>query len=236
MPPPVATIKNTPTIQDLDILLESLEKDFKKQQKSIQKELQKRGIPKEFAFYLYLNDFIHKTKHYTPRNTSENVIFKNLYEYFTLLKYAHCGQKPYALRMLLMYFNMESRVISYSNILGWAHGFLEIKINAKWQILDPTFNMFFNIGVEDVIANPYCERKILSLYSNEFYTDSTQDYENFMQTIVDENTHTTFKYNREWFMFMGFYPFTPPVLTFNIEEPQKVVLYDIRQDNRYQFT
>ena len=60
---------------------------------------------------------------------------------------------------------MESRVVSYSNILGWAHGFLEIKINAKWQILDPTFNMFFNIGVEDVIANPYCERKILSLYS-----------------------------------------------------------------------
>lgn len=52
--PPPPQNKNAPKIQDLDALLESLDKDFKKQQKSIQKELQKRGIPKELAFYLYL--------------------------------------------------------------------------------------------------------------------------------------------------------------------------------------
>ncbi|TLD84503.1 transglutaminase domain-containing protein [Helicobacter sp. MIT 11-5569] len=209
--------------------------DFNKQSKSLHKQLKQRGIQEELAFYLYLNDFIHKTKHYTPRNTTENVIFKNLYEYFTKLKYGHCGQKPYALYMLLEHFGMESRVISYSDIRGWAHAFLEVKTHNQWQILDPTFNVFFNIGVEDIIQNPYCERKILSLYSNEFYTDSTQDYEDFIRTIIDENTHTTIKYNREWFMFMGFYSFVPPIFTFHINKPEQHCLYDIRQDNRYQF-
>lgn len=82
-------------------------------------------------------------------------------------------------------------MISYSDILGWSHGFLEVKTNNQWQILDPTFNVFFNIGTEDIIQDPYCKRKILSLYSNEFYTDSTQDYEDFVQTIINTNTHTT---------------------------------------------
>ena len=47
---PAATIKNTPTIQDLDVLLESLEKDFKKQQKSIQKSFRSAESQKNLPF------------------------------------------------------------------------------------------------------------------------------------------------------------------------------------------
>lgn len=229
-PPP-----RKPTTKDLNKLINALKLDFNKQEKHLQKELQERGIQKEIAIYLYLNDFIHKTKHYTPNNIKENIAFKNLYEYFTKLEYGHCGQKPHALFWLLEHFGLESRVVSYSDILGWSHGFLEVKTHNQWQILDPTFNVFFNIGTEDIIQDPYCKRKILSLYSNEFYTDSTQDYEDFVQTIINTNTHTTFKYNREWFMFMGFYPFVAPILTFNLRKPESKNLYDIRQDSRYQF-
>lgn len=211
-------------------------KDFKKQEKTIQRELKERGLDINLSLYLFLSDFIHKSKHYPPRNTKETQTFNNLYEYFTRLNYAHCGQKPYALRLLLKEFGLQSRVISYSDLFGWAHGFLEIKVQDKWQILDPTFNMFFNIGVEDIIKDPYCPRKILSLYSNEFYTDSTNTHQNFIQTIIDENTHTTFKYNKEWFMFMGFYSFVPPILYYHlVENENRSTLYDIRQDKRYTF-
>ena len=233
-PPPIFNKKES--LKFLRDLLENLSNDFSKQQGKIAKELSQRGIPKELALSLYLSDFIHKSKPYTPRNLQENVSFTNLIEYFIKLKYAHCGQKPYALKMLLKEFDISSRVISYSDLFGWTHGFLQVEIKNKWQILDPTFNVYFNIGVEDIIQNPYCERKILSLWSNEFYVDKSNFYENFIKTQIDEKAHTTFKYCREWFMFMGFYAFVPPILYFHENiEGKAIELYDIRKDRRYSF-
>ena len=79
-------------------------------------------------------------------------------------------------------------------------------------------------------------RKVLNLYSSEFYTDSTDLHKDFIATQIDENFHTTFKYCREWFAFMGFYPFVPPVLTFyETKKGVRKELYDIRKDNRYRF-
>lgn len=136
-----------------------MQKDFSKKQKQLEKELESRGISKNLAFCFYLNVFIHKTKHYTPREVSENVKFENLLEYFTKLEFGHCGQKPYAFVMLLEHFGIESRVVSYSDIFGWAHAFVEVLIDSRWQILDPTFNVYFNIGVQEVIQNPQCKEK-----------------------------------------------------------------------------
>ncbi|MBD5164441.1 transglutaminase-like domain-containing protein [Helicobacter sp.] len=235
-PPENKPLKAREANQCLQELFVSLQGDFEKRQKSIERELNVRGIPKQLAFCFYLNVFIHKSKHYTPRELKESVQFATLIEYFIKLQYGHCGQKSYALCMLLENFGIEARVISYSDIFGWAHGFCEVFINEKWQILDPTFNMYFDIGVQEIIKNPYCKRKILSFYSNEFWVDKSQGYEQFIQTQIDANHHTTFKYNKEWFMFMGFYPFVPPILYFNqINNGQKIELYDIRKDTRYQF-
>ena len=221
----------------LEELIESLHNDFKKKEKKLQNELNKREIPISLALTLYLNDFIHKSKHYTPRNENDdNKNFTSLIEYFTLLKYGHCGQKPYALQMLLKEFNVLSRVIAYNDIFGWSHGFLQVEVDGKWKILDPTFNVYFNIGIEDIIKNPYCHRKILSLYSDEFYCDKSENYENFIKTQIDENTHTTYKYCREWFMLMGFYPFVPPILEFyETRDKKRIELYDIRKDAHYTF-
>ncbi len=237
MPPPRKQQKvrqNLDSKESINFLIKSLQNNFKKQEKHIKKELKQREIPQDLAIYLFLSDFIHKSKHYTPRNIKETSDFKTLFEYFTTLKYAHCGQKPYALQLLLKEFNLESRIISYSDTFGWAHGFLEINAQGFWQILDPTFNLLFDIGVDKIIENPYCKRKILSLYSNEFYANS--DHEKFLNTILDENFHTTFKYNKEWFSFMGFYPFVPPILTFTlVQDGKREVIYDIRKDSRYTF-
>lgn len=220
----------------LEELLQKLQNDFSKKQNKIKKELKWRGIPQELALSFYLNDFIHKSKHYTSRDIKENVVFTNLIEYFMGLKYAHCGQKPYALQMLLEYFGISSRVISYSDLFGWTHGFLQVEIENKWRILDPTFHVYFDIGVEDIIENPYCNRKILSFWSEEFYVDKTINYNKFINSQIDERTHTTFKYCREWFMFAGFYPFVPPILYFQENIKGEVVkLYDIREDRNYQF-
>ena len=223
--------------QNFNELLENLHLDFNKQEKKLKKELKIRGIPEALALSLYLNDFIHKSKHYTSKDIKDdNFPFANLIEYFTYLKYAHCGQKPYALQMLLKEFSIPSRTLAYNDIFGWSHGFLQVEVDGKWKILDPTFNVYFDIGIEDIIENPYCYRKILSLYSDEFYCDKSENYENFIKTQIDENTHTTFKYCREWFMFMGFYPFVPPILEFyETKDKKRIDLYDIRKDTRYTF-
>lgn len=229
-------IPNSKLQESLESLLEALQKDFAKKQKQLEKELESRGISKALSLAFYLNVFIHQSKHYTPRGVEEKVSLKDLIDYFTQLKFGHCGQKPYALEMLLEKFGIQSRVISYSDIFGWAHGFVEVFIDEKWQILDPTFNVYFNIGVQEIIANPYCKRKVLSFFSNEFWTDKTQEYEEFIQTQIGANHHTTFKYNKEWFMFMGFYPFVPPILYFkHNKNGQATEIYDIRKDARYQF-
>ncbi|WP_297812022.1 hypothetical protein [uncultured Helicobacter sp.] len=133
-------------------------------------------------------------------------------------------------------FKIKSRNISYSDIFGWAHGFVEVLIDERWQILDPTFNVYFDINISDIIQNPYCKRKILSFYSDEFWTDKTKEHEKFIRTQIDKNHHTTFKYNKEWFMFMGFYPFVPPILYFKERKNGTTIdIYDIRKDNRYRF-
>lgn len=235
-PPPSNHLSKSKLQNLLEELLQTLQNDFSKKQNQITKELRARGIPAELALSLYLSDFIHKSKHYTPRDIKESVVFADLIEYFTKLKYAHCGQKPYALQMLLEHFGIHSRVISYSDLFGWAHGFLQVEIEGKWRILDPTFHVYFDIGVEEIIKNPYCHRKILSLWSEEFYADKTKNYEDFINSQIDERTHTTFKYCREWFMFMGFYPFVPPILYFHENIKGKAVeIYDIRKDRNYQF-
>ncbi len=107
-------------------------------------------------------------------------------------------------------------------------------IKQQWRILDPTYNLYFDIGIENIIENPYCHRKVLHLYSDEFYTDSTQKHENFICTQIDANTRTTHKYNKEWFSFMGFYPFVPPIWYFHEHfSKETITLYDIRNDSRY---
>ena len=96
--------------------------------------------------------------------------------------------------------------------------------------------MYFNINVRDIIQNPFCVRKVLSFYSNEFYADNGKEHLDFIQTQLDNQKHSTFKYNREWFMFMGFHTYKPAVLWFHqIENGQTTEIYDIRKDSRYRF-
>ena len=227
---------SNPSNFDVDYFVDLLQKDFAKKQKSIEQELDSRGISHKLALGFYLSCAIHVSKHYTPKNVSEDVVLENLTDYFCNLQYAHCSQKAHALDMLLGYFDIKSHRIGYSDILGWTHGFCEVLIDDKWQILDPTFNMYFNINVRDIIQNPFCVRKVLSFYSNEFYADNGKEHLDFIQTQLDNQKHSTFKYNREWFMFMGFHTYKPAVLWFHqIENGQTTEIYDIRKDSRYRF-
>ena len=227
---------SNPSNFDVDYFVDLLQKDFAKKQKSIEQELDSRGISHKLALGFYLSCAIHVSKHYTPKNVSEDVVLENLTDYFCNLQYAHCSQKAHALDMLLGYFDIKSHRIGYSDILGWTHGFCEVLIDDEWQILDPTFNMYFNINVRDIIQNPFCVRKVLSFYSNEFYADNGKEHLDFIQTQLDNQKHSTFKYNREWFMFMGFHTYKPAVLWFHqIENGQTTEIYDIRKDSRYRF-
>lgn len=176
-------------------------------------------------------DFIHKTRHYPPINYTpkNNIIINNLQDYFTL-EYAHCSHKPKALQVLLSHFNIHSKVCGYTNLLGWAHGFLEVTHNDVSYILDPTFNMYMNINTNTLIKDPYSTRKILQFSSNEFYIDNLDSYTNFICGMLNHEYHTTYKYSREWFKFIGFYPYVAPIFQLSQENS---IIYDIRLDSRF---
>lgn len=122
--------------------------------------------------------------------------------------------------------------------MGWAHGFCEVKMSEadNWNILDATFNCYFDIGVDEIIADFYHPRKVLFFESNELYIDESKEHDEFMSTQVNEQLHTTYKYNIQWFSSMGFYPLVPPILHFHCTDKNgSQTLYDIRADKRIQF-
>lgn len=67
----------------------------------------------------------------------------------------HCGDYSYLLARELKKYGFNTRIVgirsSYKNA---AHSRVEVKINGKWNVLDPTFNIFFPNSIQELIDNP----------------------------------------------------------------------------------
>ncbi|MGP1450228.1 MAG: hypothetical protein ACTTJS_03760 [Wolinella sp.] len=216
--------------------IERVSEDFKRLQSTIDAELRERNMLHGGAsLVVYLNDVVHRSKSYPPRNVVEDGEFGDIASYFKNLTFAHCGHKPKVLKMILDLFGIKSRVIEYSDLLGWEHGFVEVILGETCWIFCPTFNMVLDTNINELVENPWRARTFLPLYSDEFYAQEIGEcqYDSFYRGICDELGHITYRYNREWFSAIGLYSLVPPIYRFVCDGE---VLYDVADDKRFMFT
>lgn len=220
-------------VQGEEAFMERLQEEIARLREEVQQELVERGLDLEMADILICNEVAHRSKPYPPRGVEVGESVSSIEHYLRSFVYAHCSHKPQFLKLLLDRLGIEGRVIDYQDIQGWGHSFLEAKVKGEYQIFCPTFNMFLPFNIDQIIDDPYRRRYVLYLYSKEFYaTAQVGEYEEFYQSIVDEQEHVSYRYNREWFARLGLYPFVPPIYEFVCEGE---VLYDVRGDSRFRF-
>jgi len=89
-------------------------------------------------------NFVRMYGFYGPRELKENSLKEILWggEYF------QCGTFTTFLAMLLDRAGYEFRTVS---IGGGAHGYIEVKFDGRWQILDPTTNLWIDKSTEELL-------------------------------------------------------------------------------------
>lgn len=104
---------------------------------------------------LFYMNFVHFYGFYGKRVLNELSIKEILWADTNRL--FHCGTNTTLLEMLLEKGNFESRTLS---INSGGHGLVEVKLNNKWNLLDPTTNIWYDAGMESIIAGEPYKMKI----------------------------------------------------------------------------
>ncbi len=94
---------------------------------------------------LFYMNFVHMFGYYGEREIKE----KTLKDLLWNSEYNHCATNTLLLAMLLDKAGYEFRTVSVNS---GAHGFVEIKFDGHWQILDPTINIWIKTSTEELIA------------------------------------------------------------------------------------
>lgn len=118
---------------------------------------------------LFYMNFVHMFGVYGKRDLKEKT-FKDLLwggQNF------HCGTNTLFLAMLLdRAGGYEFRTISTNN---GAHGFVEVKFDGAWQILDPTINVWLNKSAEELMAGQPREAKKFFLKAGDQLNEKAQE-------------------------------------------------------------
>lgn len=125
-------------------VVQKLDKRLKKYHKTFQKIA---GIDNEQKLRaLFMMNFVHMFGYYGKRESGlKETTFKELLwgdEYFD------CGTYAMFLAMLLDKAGFEFRTLAFYP----GHGIVEIKFDNRWQVLDPTTNLWIDQSIEDQIA------------------------------------------------------------------------------------
>lgn len=97
---------------------------------------------KKLKALFYMN-FVHFFGVYGKRELSE----LSLKEILWGSQYFHCGTNTTLLAMLLEKAGYEYRTVSINNS---THGMVEVKFDGKWNLLDPTSNLWFDKSTEEL--------------------------------------------------------------------------------------
>lgn len=127
------------------IVDQKLDKQLKKYHKTFEK-MAGTSDEKKLRALFYMN-FVHMFGIYGARDLKENTI-KDLLSGDN--EYQHCGTNTLFLAMLIdKTGDYEFRTVSVGN---GAHGFIEIKFDNTWEVLDPTINIWINKSTEELLA------------------------------------------------------------------------------------
>jgi len=98
----------------------------------------------ELKALFYMN-FVHLSAPYGKNDLTEKSLDYLLWK----SEYHQCGSYTIMLSMLLEKAGYEQRTVS---IDSGGHGYVEIKFDERWQILDPTTNIWIDKSTEELIA------------------------------------------------------------------------------------
>lgn len=126
-----------------EIVAQKLDKRLTKYHKTF---IKMAGTSDEYKLKaLFYMNFVHMYGVYGKRNLKENTLKDLLWGDENL----HCGTTATFLAMLLDKTGYEFRTVSVGN---GAHGFVEVKFENHWQILDPTINVWINKSTEELLS------------------------------------------------------------------------------------
>lgn len=94
---------------------------------------------------LFMMNFVHMYGYYGKRNLKE----KTLNDLLRGSEYYQCEANTTFLAMLLDKTGYEFRTVVIANR---THGFVEVKFDDNWQILDPTVNLWINKSTEELLS------------------------------------------------------------------------------------
>lgn len=94
---------------------------------------------------LFYMNFVHMFGYYGKRTLQE----LSIKEILQGSQYSECGTNTMLMAMLLDKAGYEFRTVSTNN---GSHGFVEIKFDEKWQILNPTINVWIDKSTEELLA------------------------------------------------------------------------------------
>ena len=128
------------TAQEVDAKLDAR---LKKYHRSFEKIAQTADEQKLRALF-YMN-FVHFFGVYGKRGLNE----LSLKEILWKSEYFHCGTNTTLLSMLLEKASYEYRTVSINKA---GHGIVEVKFDGKWNLLDPTSNLWFDKSTEELAS------------------------------------------------------------------------------------
>lgn len=151
------------TAQEVD---QKLDKRLKKYHSTFEKMAGTNDENKLRALF-YMN-FVRMYGYYGDRDLREQSLKEILWDG----EYFQCGTFTTFLAMLLDRAGYEYRTVSIGN---GAHGYVEVNFDGKWQILDPTVNIWINKSTEELLAGQERVAKRFFLKTFDFNNEKASD-------------------------------------------------------------
>jgi len=147
-------------------VISKLDKRLNQYHRTFEKMVGKTSETKLKALF-YMN-FVHMFGIYGKRDLKENTFQDLLWGGQNF----HCGTNTLFLAMLLDKAGYEFRTVSTNN---GSHGFVEIKFDNRWQILDPTINTWIDKSTEELIAGAPRQAKKFFLKAGDQLNEQAQE-------------------------------------------------------------
>jgi len=160
------------TEDNANVVDQKLDKRLKKYQHTFEKMAGTNdGQTLKALFYM---NFVHMAGIYGKRELKKNTLKDLLWGG----QYQHCGTNTLFLAMLLDKAGYEFRTVSVGN---GSHGFVEIKLDNSWHILDPTVNIWINKNTEELLSESDRVNKQFFLKATDQYNQKA--YEGIVRVI-----------------------------------------------------
>ncbi|KKQ18740.1 MAG: hypothetical protein US31_C0002G0085 [Berkelbacteria bacterium GW2011_GWA1_36_9] len=137
---------------------------------------------------LFYMNFVHMSAYYNERSLKELSIKELIWGG----DYLHCGNYTALLAMLLDKSGYEFRTLA----IYPGHGIIEIKLNDRWQVLDPTTNIWLDQSIEEQVAGKHANSQVFFLTATDEKNSKAREHMSNLKvkvSVIDLRDKTMLK-------------------------------------------